>query len=279
VSGFVAVFRAEARDLARHPLVWAGTLAVAAAAWLLGRHALFHDNGYTVYESALGAAGKMAGFFLLGIAAVTVAGDRSRGTVRFILPRPIARGGFVLGKGAALMLLALFFLLVGAGTSLLTARAHGFGDVLAVEQTTDGEDGFEFVEEPTVEPAFAAGRMQRRMLLATLAILPALWCATGLGLLVSSLFGSAAGAVIVSIGLALPLNYLPEVVGLSPEAARALPFRAASDCLDQLQQFGRHLATAEWPAYGWTGALGAVVAGVGLPLLAAAAFARLDITD
>ena len=39
------------------------------------------------------------------------------------------------------------------------------------------------------------------------------------------------------------------------------------------------LATAEWPAYGAASVLGALAAVLGLPLLAAAIFSRLDLTD
>ena len=279
MTGFGAIFVAELRDLARHPLVWTGAIAVAAAAWLFGRHAPFSENGYVVYESALQAAAKIAGFFLLGIAAISVAGERARGTVRWILPRPISRISFVLGKGAALAVLALFFLAVGVGVALPMANGAGFGDVVAEQEASGEEEGFEFFEEPVVEPEFSAASMRRRLLLATLLVLPALLTASSIGLLVSSLLRSAAAAVIVSIAVALPLNYLPEVIGLSPETARVMPFRASSDYLDQLLQFGRRLATAEWPEYGLAGVAGALVAAVGIPVFAAFAFARLDITD
>ena len=75
------------------------------------------------------------------------------------------------------------------------------------------------------------------------------------------------------------MQYLPEVIGLREATARALPVRAASDFLAQVSEFGRHLATAEWPAYGAGPLLGALVAVVGLPALAALLFSRLDITD
>ena len=83
----------------------------------------------------------------------------------------------------------------------------------------------------------------------------------------------------VALAAVLPLAYLPEVLGLSADTARVLPFRAATDFLHQVREFGRHLATAVWPTYN-TGALfGAILAIVGLPALAAAVFTRLDITD
>ncbi len=279
MTGFLATLRAESRDLFRHPLAWAGIAASAAAAFIFSRYAPHHDNGYTVYGAALHAGAQIAGFFLLGLSAIAVSGERSRGTVRFALPRPIARGGFVLGKATALALLALAFLAATAGVAWLGARGEGFGDVKAEAPPGDDGDGFRYVEEEVVDPAFLEAAMRRRALLATLLVLPALLTATGLGVLVSSLLASPAAAVLVAIGIALPLNYLPEVMGLAPDAARALPFRAASDYLSGLVDFGRHLSTAEWPLYGAAHLLGALAAAIGLPLLGAAFFGRVDLTD
>jgi ABC-type transport system involved in multi-copper enzyme maturation permease subunit len=249
---------------------------VGIAAWIF--HGSDTDNGYVVYVASLQAAAKTASFFLLGIAAVAVAGERTRGTVRWILPRPVGRLGFVLGKAAAHATLALAFLAVGVGVAWFVAQEYGFGDVVAESPATD-EDGFDYVEDEVIDPAFGVDAMRRRTVLATLSVLPALLTATGIGLLVSSLLGSAAGAVIVALAVALPLNYIPEVIGLSAQTALILPFRAATDFLDQLDEFGRHYATAAWPHYGWVGVTGALLAAFGLPLLAAALFARLDITD
>lgn len=280
MTGFAAAFRAEARDLLRHPLVWIGAAATAVAAWVVGTHDPIRDNGWVLYESGLLAAARTASFFLLGIAAVAVAGERTRGTVRWLLPRPVTRAGFVLGKAAALALLAVVFLAVAVGTSLVVARPAGFGDVVAEAPPSEpDEEGFMYIEEEAVPVPFQAVSMRHRAMSATLIVLPALLTATGLGLLVSCLLASSSGAVMVALGLALPLYYLPEVVGLADETARALPFRAAADFLAQLREFGRRLATAEWPEYDLTAATGAAIAVLGLPLLAALLFSRLDITD
>ncbi len=279
MTGFLATLRAEVRDLFRHPLAWAGIAASAAAAFIFARYAPHRDNGYTVYGAALHAGAQIAGFFLLGLSAIAVSGERSRGTVRFVLPRPIARSAFVFGKATALAALALAFLLFTAGTAWAGARGHGFGDVKAEAPAGEDDDGFHYVDEEVVDPAFLEAAMRRRVLLATLLVLPALLTATGLGVLVSSLLASPAAAVLVAIAVALPLNYLPEVMGLAPDAARALPFRAASDSLSGLVDFGRHLSTSDWPAYGAVHLLGALLAAVGLPLLGAAFFSRADLTD
>jgi hypothetical protein len=121
--------------------------------------------------------------------------------------------------------------------------------------------------------------MRARTVAAAALVLPALLTATGIGLVVSSFLRGSAGAVIVAFAVAIPLNFLPDVLGLGREASHALPFRAASDSLAQLREFGRMLATAEWPDYGAPSVLGALAAVLGLPLLAAAIFSRLDLTD
>jgi len=126
---------------------------------------------------------------------------------------------------------------------------------------------------------FQAGTMRRRTAWATLLVLPSLLSATGLGLLVSSLLASAAGAVITALALAIPLTFLPEVLGLSEKAALLLPFSAADAFLHQLGEFGRRLATAEWPEYGAGPLAGALIGAVGLPVLGALVFSRLDLTD
>lgn len=275
MRGIRASFLAECHDISNRPLAWVGALSVAFVAWIFGTHGPLTGNGYVVFEGALQPAARIASFFLLGIAAVSVAGQRSRGTVRFVLPRPISRVGFVLGKACALFLLALVFLVIGVGVSWWTAADHGFGDVVAEAE----DEGFHFVEDEDVPVEFQAATMRRRTAAAALLVLPALLTATGIGLLVSCLLDSAAGAVILSIVLALPLQYLPETVGLSEKTARIFPFRAAADFLDQLTAFGRRLATAEWPEYGAGPVLGAAFAILALPLLGALLFARLDITD
>ena len=94
-----------------------------------------------------------------------------------------------------------------------------------------------------------------------------------------SVLSTAAGAVMLSIAITLPLQYLPELAGLSEKAARRLPFRAATDFLDQLRAFGRRLATADWPDYGPGPLLGAVIVTLALPCLAAFVFSRQNITD
>ena len=195
--------------------------------------------------------------------------------MRFVLPRPISRAGFVIGNAGALFLLAVLYLVVATTASWVVAKPYGFGDVVVQGE----DDGFNIIEEEDVPKEFRAGTMRGRTVAAALLVLPALLSATGIGLLVSCLLSTAAGAVMVSIAITLPLQYLPEVAGLSEKSARVLPFRAATDFLDQLREHGRHLATAAWPEYGSGPLLGALVASLALPCLAALLFSRLDITD
>jgi len=275
VRGFGAAFRAELFDLLTRPMVPLGLAAAAGITWAFGRNAPFDGNGYLVFGAALGAGAKTAGFFLLGIAAVSVAGERTQGTVRWLLPRPVTRFGFVLGKACALAAASLLFLAVVTATAYGTASGKTFGDLVMEEES----EGFEFVGETQVSPDLAAGAMRQRLTSTVLAVLPALLFATGIGLLVSSLVAGSAAAVIVAFAVAVPLNFLPEVLGLSRESARLLPFRAAGDFLAQLEEFGRMLATRHWPEYGAGAAAGALAAAFGLPLLAALLFSRTDLTD
>jgi len=275
VTGFRAAFRAEAYDLASRPMLPVGLVAAAAIAWAFGRNAPFDGNGYLVFGAALSAGAKTAGFFLLGIAAGSVAGERTQGTVRWLLPRPVTRAGFVLGKACALAAAALLFLAVVTLAAYGAASGKPFGDLVIEAES----EGFEFVGERQVQPDLAAGAMRGHLYAATLSVLPALLTATGIGILVSSLVAGAAAAVIVAFAVAVPLHFLPEVIGLSKETARTLPFRAAGEFLAQLEEYGRMLATRHWPDYG-AGALGgALVAALGLPLLAALLFSRTDLTD
>lgn len=275
MRGFSACFRAECGDLLRQPLAWLATLATIGTALVVGL-ATEGENGWTVYQAALAASGQAAGFFLLGIAAGTIASDRTRGTVRWILPRPVARRAYVLGKGAAILLLAVVLVVAAGLTSYLVALPQGFGDV---EVDVEVTEGFDFVEAERVPPEFQAAAMHERSRSATLRLLPALWTLAGLGLLVSSLFRSAAGAVIGAIAVALPFHFLPELLALKSAAAQFLPQRAAADALTQLGQYADRQSTAEWPAYSTAALLGAVLFCAGLPALAATLFSRLDITD
>jgi len=273
---FWACFRAELGDLLRQPLAWLGAIATIATALVVG---LGSDakNGWLVYQAALQASSVAAGFFLLGIAAGTIASDRTRGTVRWILPRPISRAAYVLGKSAAVLLLAVDLLACAAGTSYFVAAPKGFDDIPSA--TKSEEDEFGFSGEETVPIEFQAESLRAMSWAATFRILPALWTLAGLGLLISSLFRSAAGAVMASIAAALPLHFLPELLNLSPSQARMLPQRAAAEALAQLEVHGRRWANTDWPDYSSDSAVGALLCCAGFPILAALIFSRLDITD
>ena len=102
MRGTGACFRAELWDAVTRPLLWIGLVATGVAAWFAGSMTTIRTSGYVVFGTALEASSKAAAFFLIGIAAIAVAGERSRGTVRWILPRPISRTGFIIGKAASL---------------------------------------------------------------------------------------------------------------------------------------------------------------------------------
>jgi len=279
VTGFHASFVAEIADLVRHPFAWLAALATAATAVAVGLSPTTDDtNGWLVYQAALSASSQAAGFFLLGVAAMAVATDRTRGTIRWIMPRPIARSGYILGKSLAVLLLAVVLLVVATTASWAVAAPYGFGDVIAITEEDEG-DGFAFVEDEVVEPEFQADAMRGYAIGATGRVLPALWTLAALGLLVSSLIRSSAGAVIAAISIALPLHFLPELLGLTQRTARLLPQRAATEAFAQFETYARRQTDYNWQEYSGSSLIAAVVLCLGLPLLAALLFRRLYLTD
>jgi hypothetical protein len=276
LKGFFACFRAELADLFRQPLAWLGGIATITTAVVVGMGS-DAKNGWLVYQAALQWSAVAAGFFLVGIAAGTIATDRTRGTIRWILPRPISRAAYVIGKSAAVLLLAVDLLALSAGTSYLVAAPKGFEDVSATK--SEDEEGFGFVEEETVPIEFQAASLRSMSWAATARVLPALWALAGLGLVISSIFRSAAGAVMAALAAALPLHFLPELLNLSSDQARMLPQRAAAEAIAQLEVHGRRWANTDWPDYSTGPAVGALICCAGLPILAALLFARIDISD
>ncbi len=274
MKGWAPAFRAELRDACAHPLVWLGLGACGLTAWAVGGLSEPKPNGYVVFESAARAGALVAGFFLVTIAALSVSSDRTRGTVRWIYPRAVSRIGVVCGKAAALAVLALCYFTVCLVAAYGVAAPFGFGDV--VEQL-EGFEGFGAIAE--VDPEFAAEPMRARLWSASLLLLPALLAVTGLGLFVSCLFRSSAGAVIVALAATPPVFFVKEILGLGDEAARWMPYRAADEFLTHLGQYGRMFSTAEWPDYGVDTGAGALLLIVGLPLLGAFVFSRIDLTD
>ena len=274
MRGFAAAFRAEFRDACGHPLVWLGLGACGLTAWAVGGLSEPKPNGYVVFESAARAGALVAGFFLVTIAALSVASDRTRGTVRWVYPRAVSRVGVVFGKAAALALLTFFYFTICVAASYAVAAPFGFGDV--VEQL-EGFEGFGATAD--VDPEFAAESMRARLYAAALLVLPALLTVTGLGLFVSCLFRSSAGAVIVALALTPPVFFVKEIFGLGDETARWMSFRAADEFLARLGQYGRMFSTAEWPEYGVGAGAGSLLLIVGLPLLGAFLFSRIDLTD
>ena len=281
MKGFGACVQAELGDLLRHPLAWLAALATAITAVVVGLSPTTDSrNAWLVYEAALSASSQAAGFFLLGIAAGSVASDRTRGTVRWIMPRPIARSGYVFGKSAAILLFAILLLAIATVTSLIVAAPNGFDDVTAMSSADEEPGGgFDFVEDETVPPEFKADAMRGYAIGVTGRLLPALWALAAIGILVSSVMRSAAGAVIAAIGCALPLHFLPELIGLSADRARMLPQRAATDAFSQFAEYGQRHAGEPWHEYNAGAGVGALMLCFGLPLLAALIFKRLDLTD
>ncbi|MFQ5846024.1 MAG: ABC transporter permease subunit [Planctomycetota bacterium] len=279
LRGLGPCFRAELSDLVRHPPIWVGLLVTAAATFFIGKTTPHRLTGWSVFAAAAAQGGALASFFLVYAGAGAVAGERTRGTVRFILPRPVARSALVLGKACALGVLCVLFAVLCLGSAALAAADRGFVDVPAVGATEGEDPGWQFTDPPEQDPNFLSSVLGARARGAALALLPALLTAAGLGLAVSSSMRSAAGAVFSALLLWIVIHYLPDAVGLSESAARVSPPAASEELWLQLRDFGRGLSSAQWPGYGALPALGAVVFVAGLPLLAAGLFSRAELTD
>jgi len=161
--------------------------------------------GYLVLAAALRAGLFFASVVVLLHAATLIAGERTAGTLRLVLVRPVSRGDLILAK--ALSLLCLSVLLVA-----LTALA---GWLLGF--TSGGYRGYVDVRYGMELRGHEAGELRSAALL-TLVLAPlALFAVATFGLLLSSLFESAAAAVIAAtlagIGVAVATFLLPEGAG------------------------------------------------------------------
>ncbi len=279
LRGLWPCFRAELRDLTRSSLIWLGLLLTAVGTYFIGKTTPHRFTSWSAFAEAAKQGGAIAAFFLVFAGAITLAGERTRGTVRWILPRPVGRTGFVLGKACALAVLATLFLILCLGSAALAGSDLGFGDVPMAGGGGEADGGWKFTEEVEQDANFTAATLQARALWASLILLPALLTAAGLGMLISSWTRSAAGAVFSALFLLMMLHYLPDVLGLANDVAAASPLRATEGFWVQLRDFGRGLSSAQWPSYGAQELGGALVFVLGLPLAAALVFGRAELTD
>lgn len=279
LRGSKACFRAELRDLSRSALIWLGLLLTAVGTYFIAKTTPHRFTSWSAFAEGAKQGGAIASFFLVFAGAITLAGERTRGTVRWILPRPLDRSGFVLGKAGALAVLATLFLILCLGTAALGALDLGFGDVPMAGSGDAADGGWQFTEEVEQDANFTGATLHARAWWASLILLPALLTAAGLGLLISSGTRSAAGAVFSALFVLMMLHYLPDVLGLADDVAAVSPLRATEGFWIQLRDFGRGLSSAQWPSYGARELGGALVFVLGLPLAAALVFGRVELTD
>ncbi|MEE8104297.1 MAG: ABC transporter permease [Planctomycetota bacterium] len=276
MTGAGAAFRAELSDLAKHPLVWLGVGGTVAAGWGASGFLDADANAYLRFEIAARFGAGVAAFFLMTLAALSVAADRTRGTTRWVFARPVSRTGIVLGKAGALALFTVLFFGVCVTTAYAIGAPAGFTDIRPGEEALSG---FEFGDDAPIEEEFQAATMRRNMWEAAWMLLPALLTVTGLGLAVSCLLRSSAGAVIVGLAMLPPVYFLAEVMGVAERHAHLLPFRAARHLLSQLEVFAEGYSTGDWPEYGVGAWLVASLVALGLPVAGALIFSRLDLTE
>jgi ABC-type transport system involved in multi-copper enzyme maturation permease subunit len=163
-------------------------------------------NGFLVLAAALRAGSVLAAVLLLLYASSVLAGERTLGTCRLVLTRPITRWDLVFAKAALLFVVVLVFVAAIAATGTLVGAARGgYGDYIDVRHGLVVRHAAELV----------------RVTAAALLLTPlALLAVAALGLLVSSLFASAATAVTVSAlaaltGVALNLVLSPDAAALN----------------------------------------------------------------
>lgn len=276
MTGAGAAFRAELSDLARQPLVWLGVGGTVAAG--LGAAGFLESdaNAYLRFEIAARFGACVAAFFLMTLAALSVAADRTRGTTRWIFTRPVSRMGIVLGKAGALAIFTVVFFGVCIATAYAIGAPAGYTDIVPGEEALSG---FEFGDDATVEEEFQAATMRSNMWEAAWMLLPALLTVTGLGLAISCLMRSSAGAIIVGLAVVPPVYFLAEILGVAERHAHLLPFRAARHLLAQLEVFAEGYSTGDWPEYGVGAWLVAGLVALGLPVAGALIFSRLDLTE
>jgi len=125
------VFRNEAAKMARLKLIYLGPLCVAAASvvFALSLRRLTPEapaNGWTLLTLAaqLNVTGIIP-IFLLIYGASLVAGETDRGTIRFVLSRPVGRLAFLWGKTLAAWLYLGVLLASAAAAGLLAGAAFG----------------------------------------------------------------------------------------------------------------------------------------------------------
>ena len=177
--------------------VRAGSLGARAA--LLGRAAprSAGEGGYGVLVDGLSYGLSFGYLALAAAAALSIAADRERGTIRHLLVCRAGRTSCVLAKYAFLMGLGiLVFILVGLSAAAMAALFHDLGPVV--------EDGLEIIGVAEIHREIARG------VGLALAPLPA---AVAFALLISAGARSASGALAGVLGLTVAFDLLKGGLG------------------------------------------------------------------
>jgi ABC-type transport system involved in multi-copper enzyme maturation permease subunit len=135
------VFHNETIKMARLKMAYLGPLCIAAVAAIMAMNLcrLFPEssrNGWSLLaQTAQMNVTGVAPFFLLIYAASLVAGETDRGTIRFVLSRPVGRGSFLLGKVLAAWLYLGVLLAATAASGLLCGALLGrLGAVISFDE-------------------------------------------------------------------------------------------------------------------------------------------------
>jgi ABC-2 type transport system permease protein len=162
-------------------------------------------SGWLVLAGALRAGLFFSAVVLLLHGATLISGERTAGTLRLLLVRPVSRGDLLLAKALSLLLLAVLFVALTALTGWILGLTSG-----GYRAYIDVRYGMELRGHGTEELGRAA--------LGTLLLAPlALFAVGSLGLFLSSILEGAAAAVIAAtlagVGIAVATFLLPETTG------------------------------------------------------------------
>jgi ABC-type transport system involved in multi-copper enzyme maturation permease subunit len=216
----------------------AGLVATAGAAVLsaVTHDRLPHESGWTLAAHTSGAAFFAAKVFVLVLGATALSGEATGGTLKMILPHAYRRSDWIFAKAAVLVVVALLFALVAAGTSLAHAAIEeGLGDVTREAAPTFGE------ATASVE-VFQTAAVMRGHLVETLAGSLAALVATGLlGVLLSCVFAGVVSSLCAAFLVFGILEYAELVLQLPREALQRIYAWYPSELRNLTAKLGRGL--------------------------------------
>ena len=165
-----------------------------------------HATAFTLTARGLATGLPLLCLTVAAVAALSIAGEFGRGTLRNVVLRPVGRRRLVLGKAVSALGLALagYAALVGAAMAA-AAVISDFGDLVEI---LPGGQVFPY-------PGFAASDLWPVLWQTAAEQAPAALAFAGLGVLIGALARGGAGAVVGVFGTTLALVGLPAVLGRS----------------------------------------------------------------